>query len=375
MSRKCISRSLPPLAEVFSSDLGVSESDNKQRFLLLALRKAAKQLKKRKSQPFYSMREVAAFFKSPLRTVAKAYAVLEHEGLLNRVRSSQTLLLGSADSTQHIIRGVVGIPLWLHAIVVSPFSRSFNMELIDRLRQNGFVAHIIFFRTGEECKPDFGERLLLYDLDFLIWHAPHSQAVQACLFMQDHGVRLINVQMVESPTSQIPPTYLMDWQPAYRQMAKAWQEAGINRVLIPKPESLLPQQVLQNFCKLLETHGMEPKLTEPDASVLLRESTGRGSAVAFLDQFSTELVCNQEPTLFEQIVKVSRVAFCRGPIRLPYFQKRPMRADIIGFAAIEMADHIVSGICNPPSREIRAPHCFKATYYPQAMLNDIKEWL
>src|SRR5207253_9811752 len=116
-------RSLPPLVAVFNSFAGFSKSDNKQRILLHELRKAAKRLRKRKSQPFYSMREIAYHFKAPLRTVAIAYQTLESEGLFNRIRSSQTLLVGSADSTQHLVRGVVGIPIWLHAMVVSPYSR------------------------------------------------------------------------------------------------------------------------------------------------------------------------------------------------------------------------------------------------------------
>ena len=128
MSRKPITRSLPPLAEVFNSPAPDGDF-NKQRLILDELKKAAKRLRKRKSQPFYSMREVARHFNTSLRTVARTYELLEREGLFSRLRGSQTILVGSADSTQKIVRGIIGIPIWLRAFVVSQFSRILWMEV------------------------------------------------------------------------------------------------------------------------------------------------------------------------------------------------------------------------------------------------------
>jgi hypothetical protein len=376
VSRKRISRSLPPLPEVFRNFTGFSESSNKQSILLQELRKASRRLRKRKSQPFYSMREVADFFKAPLRTVAIAYEALEDEGLFNRVRSSQTLLIGSADSTQSVVRGVVGIPIWLLSIVVSPFSRTFHLELEERLRKKGYVADFIFFRTGEDCQPDFADRLLRHGLNYVIWHTPHPLGSQVQLSMKDHGIRQIIIQPTESPRSQMQPNYLLDWQPAYHEMAAAWRDARISRVLIPKPVYMPSKQALRGFCQLLKSHGMDTRLVEGNARSLLEGVGERAStAVAFMDQQGADTLCNEDPAIIEQILAISRVAFCRGPIHLPYFEHRPGYADILGFSASEIVDRLVNEMGNLSGRGAEAPHCFQAVYHPRQPLNGQKESL
>ena len=315
MSRKAIPRSLPPLPKVFSGFAGFSESNNKQRLLLDELRKAARRLRKPKSQPFYSMRDIAAFFKTPLRTVAIAYETLESEGLFNRVRSSQTQLIGSTDSTQHVVRGVVGIPIWLLSIVISPYTRVLHVGLEERLRKKGFVADMIFFRTGEDCEPDFADRLLRHNLNTLIWHTPHPLSSQVLLAVRDHGVRCITMQPVETQGSSIiKPNYLMNWDPAYQALAQSWQRSGIRRVFIPRPLYLPSQRALKNFLTLLEECGMEVQQTDGTAASLLEKVRNqKSSAVAFIDQQGADSMCNKDPGIIEQILKISRVAFCRGP--------------------------------------------------------------
>jgi len=363
------------VAEVFST-VALTEDCNKQRVVLDELKRVAKRLRKKKSQPFYSMREIATFFKASLRTVALAYEVLERESLLNRLRGSQTLLVGTAESTQNIVRGVVGIPLWLFSMVVSPFSRVMWMELEERLRKNGFVADFIFFRTGEDCMPDFGERLLRHNLNFVIWHTPHPLSSHVRLYMQDHGVREITIQLKDSPMSRFRPTYLMDWQPAYHVMAKSWHQAGIRRVLVPKPAFLLSQQAFKGFRKLLGDHGMDTQLVEPTASALFENiQPDVPTAVAFLDQQGADPLCNKNPTIIEQISKVARLAFCRGPIRLPYFEDRPIRVDIVGFSPIEMAERIAHDLCNQSRLHVDGAFTFEATYQPQRALSELAELL
>ena len=370
MSRKCIPRSLPSLPEIFSSFSGFVENSNKQRVLLHELRKVAKRLKKKKSQPFYSMREVSDFFQAPLRTVAIAYETLESEGLLNRIRSSHTLLVGSAESTQNMVRGVVGIPIWLHAMVVSPYTRVLHIELEERLRKNGFIADFIFFRTGEDCQPDFSERLLRHNLNFLIWHTPHPLAAHVHLSMQDHGVRQLIIQATESQGSQLQPNYLLNWRPAYETMAESWIGVGIKRVLVPKPEYLPSQRALTSFCKQLTGHGMEVELIEGAASTLLKRiGNGASTAVAFMDHQGADTICNEEPEIIQELIRRSRVAFCRGPLRLPYFQHRPAKVDIVGFSPTDLADHIVTDLCQPAEDQSDEPYVFEATYHCQEPLN------
>lgn len=373
MSRKSIARSLPPISEVLST-AALTEHSNKQRVVLEELKKAAKRLRRRKSQPFYSMREIAGFYKASLRTVARAYEMLEREGLFTRLRGSQTLLTGTADSTQNLVRGIVGIPVWLHSIIVSPFTRVLWMELEECLRKEGFVADIIFFRTGEDFMPDFGERLLRHNLNYVIWHTPHPLASHVRLYLQDHGVKQLTIQMKESPMSTFPATYLLDWQPAYLAMAKAWREAGIRRVLIPNPVYLPSQQALKSFRKLLNDSGMEVQVIGGGASDLLQNVRGQGiTAVAFLDQQGADTLCNKNPMVIEQISLAARLAFCRGPIRLPYLEGRSTRADIVGFSPVGMAERIAADLCNQSKVQSEKPFTFEALFHSQRMLSDIPE--
>jgi len=369
VSRKRIPRSLPPLPEVFGDFSGFLESSNKQSLLLLELRKAARRLRKRKSQPFYSMREVAEFFKAPLRTVAIAYESLEDEGIVNRVRSSQTLLIGSADSTQSVVRGVVGIPIWLLSIVVSPFSRTFHLELEERLRKKGYVADFIFFRTGEDCQPDFAERLLRHGLNYLIWHTPHPLGSQVQLCMKDHAIRQIIIQPTESPRSQMQPNYLLNWQPAYHEMASTWSDAGISRVLIPKPVYMPSKQALTNFCQLLKSHDIETQLVEADARGLLDTiGTRPSTAVAFMDQQEPIPCATRTPPSSSRSSPSRASHSAAAPSTCPISNAVPRTRTSWEYSAAEMVDRIVNDIGNTSGRNSDTPHCFRGRVPPATAL-------
>lgn len=378
MARKRILRNLPPLSETFKAVPAFSESGNKQLNLLEELRRAAKRLRKRQSLPFYSMREVAEYFSLPLRTVALVYETLELEGILNRIRGSKTLLVGKTITPRMPVRGVVGIPIWLHALVVSPYSRALHVEMEERLRENGFVADFIFFRTEEIHEPDFTQRLLHHNLDQVIWHTPHPLASNVLLSLKDHGVQQIVIQSSESPTSIAVPTYLQDWQPAYREMAKTWRAAGIKTVIVPDPVYLPSKRAIKIFSSTLVRHGLKVELVEGSAAALHRKLFATRKkfnyGVAFMDQQGADTICNEEPVILEQVVSAFRVAFCRGPIRLPYFNHRPAKVDLIRFSPIEIADRVAQDL-NNINRTQGIVHVFQATYHPLVSLSNQTESL
>jgi hypothetical protein len=238
------------------------------------------------------------------------------------------------------------------------------------------VADFIFFRTGEDCQPDFAERLLRHGLNYLIWHTPHPLGSQVQLVMRDHAIRQIIIQPTESPRSQMQPNYLLNWQPAYHELAGAWRDAGIRRVLIPKPPYVPSKQALRNFSQLLKSYGMEADLVEGNTRKLLDTiGDAASTAVAFMDQQGADALCNEDPAVIAQILTTSRVGFCRGPINLPYFQHRPAYADVLGFSATEMVDKIVNDLGNLSGRKAETPHYFEAVYHPQQALNGQKESL
>src|SRR5438132_12364204 len=98
-------------------------------------------------------------------------------------------------------------------------------------------------------------------------------------------------------------------------MANGWREAGIRRVLIPKPLYLPSQRALKNFCSVINAVEIDTQTTDGNARALLDRigQDGSSTAVAFMDQQGADALCNEDPQVIEQILQISRVAFCRGP--------------------------------------------------------------
>jgi hypothetical protein len=367
MARKQVDRTLPPLETLCDAFQGFPPEANRQALILAELRQLAKKLRRKETQPFYAMRDVAAFYKVPLRSVAIAYERLELEGILNRIRGSKTMLAGKTISPSKPVRAVIGIPLWLHAIVVSPYSRQFHIELEGRLRNCGFVADIIFFRGTEVTSPDFAARLLHHNLDYVIWHTPHPLINQVLLSLKDSGVRQILIQPADNPLSLELPTYLQDWQSGYKQMAANWHEAGIRHLITPKPVYLPSQKAMRAFAAIMSAHGLKVDYVADNAPALrdaaLRHK-GSTCGVAFLDQLGADAICNGDPTVVEEIMAHCRVAFCRGPIRVPYFSQRDATADQVFFSASDTAARLANDL-----RDNNLPSGKTATFQAQFQQN------
>lgn len=368
MARTQVERSLPSITSTFRMFQGFNSSTSRQAALLKELRSAAKKLRLKDARPFFSMRDVGAHFEVPLRTVAIAYEQLELEGLLNRIRGSKTMLMGKALSPRKPVRALIGIPLWLHAVVVSPYSRLLHVELEDRLRRCGFVADIIFFRGNEVASPEFANRLLQHNLDYILWHTPHPSASQVILSLKDSGVRQIIIQPADNPISRALPTYFQDWQAAYKLMATDWRKHAIKTVLLSEPIYLPSKKAMKSFEATLRSEGIDMRIVAGTADQLRRTAlslSGSSTVVAFLDQLGADTICNEEPVLIAQILKHCRVAFCRGPLRVPYFQHRNVCADLVRFSAPEIAEKVVRDIQDGKILAGGHMHTFQAHYEPQ----------
>jgi hypothetical protein len=299
--------------------------------------------------------------------------------LLTRIRGSQTLLVGKVISPRSPVRAIVGIPIWLHALVVSPYSRALHIEMEEKLRESGFVADFIFFRGDEIQEPSFVTRLLHHNLDQVVWHTPHPLATNVLLSLKDHGIRQVTIQSTESRTSIPIPTYLMDWQPAYRELAKRWFDEGIRKVIVPDPVYLPSKRALKAFLSTLTKSGLEYVVVDGDPKLLqhaaLSDKKQESTAIAFMDQQGADAICNEEPVILEELSRTCRIAFCRGPIRLPYFNHRPVPVDIVRFSPVEIADRIVHDLIQGTTITEGVIHVFQASYQAQIALNTQNEAL
>ena len=205
---------------------GPKATDNRSEGLLPLLRETVEKVRQDNPVTFYSMRQVAASFRAPMRAVAQAFRHLQAEGLLTCVRGSRTLVAGRKRQPQRPIRGVVGLPILLPAFAGSPNWPILFTALEEELRRHDFVADFVFFQEDEDLSPEFAERLLRHELDVLFWFVPPAGAQQTIDLVRDAGVRIVLLARDDlySPTAQYR---LSPAQPAEAGGSKHWDFESI----------------------------------------------------------------------------------------------------------------------------------------------------
>ncbi|XHR29827.1 MAG: hypothetical protein ACFUZC_04585 [Chthoniobacteraceae bacterium] len=372
MARKRIITKLPPLRQAFPSFVPFEAGQNQLQIITNLIRECATKQQRNEAQPFYTMREVAAFFSVSLRTIALSYETLDREGVLCRIRGSGTMLASRGAASRQLVNAVVGMPIWLRALIASPFECRLQMELEDKLRTRGFVADSIFFRTNEECEPDFTDRLARHNLDVVIWHSPHPLSSHVLMSLRDRGIRLILLQSAEWPLSVPARTHLLEWHDAYQTMAKHWFGAGIRRVVIPEPEHLLSRRALLQLKPILEEYGLGVVKVAATATALTQHllETGNGapSVLAFMDLETADSLCNGHPELIETISEQTRIAFCRGPVRVPRLMTKRICVDVVELNPETLAEGIVKDLCDVTQKQDGIRGAFRAEYHSQVIM-------
>jgi uncharacterized protein (UPF0212 family) len=370
----CLAWDLPSLNEAFPSFKGFESTENRQEVLIRMFRDWITDLQRADPRPFYSMREISTYFSVSLRTAAIVFERLEREGLLYRIRGSKTMLAGKSARRCRPVKGVVGIPLSLASMITSPFEESLQRDLDERLCANGYVADTIFFRSGEDCEPDFADRLLDHHLDIVIWPWPNPLSSQVRLSLRERGIRLIVLRSDEAPSATSVSTYLLDWEPAYRAMARTWKTEGITRVIIPKPSHPVSQPALQTFIAVLQAQRLNVHVVESsdDAVTVALSISGfnrqKSDVLAFADSETADQFCRRSPHILESVSIRARLAFCRGPVSTAPFKAHNLHADLIQLCPNVISTRIVKDLCLGSHRYDSVCATFEAKYYPRVKL-------
>jgi hypothetical protein len=373
MSRVIVHRSLPPLKKVLQHFSHFPEGKSHQRVMTEELRDAAKILRTTSSKPFYAMREVADFFQAPLSNVARVYKVLEREGLINRIRSSQTMLVGKKVLSREAVRGVVGIPILMYSIAHLIYTRTLAMQLGEHLRRSGYVADIILYSTKEEeTDREFAMRLLWHRLDAVILHSPLAGCRHNILSLRERGVRVLVIQHKEAQRDLPAVIYLEDYQPTYQKIAARWHAAGIRKVLLWGPLQPSNDQRKAHLLKtILTERGMDIEFVQDEPRQLLKRIRQRAlaskTAVAFMDGIHSENICKSEPQVIERISQIARLAFLCGNDPGPYLQSR-IRVDRVELSAMEIASKLANDILRLSVLPDGTCHTFTAHYHEQILL-------
>jgi DNA-binding transcriptional regulator YhcF (GntR family) len=341
MARKEVERSLPSLRALMPRFRGFAKGSQHQQTVTSAMRSIARKLRRKKNQPFYSMREAARFWSLPLSSISMVYKELEDEGLLIRVRGSRTVLLGREVQTHHTFRSIVSVPIALNSLVSSHFTRRFCDRISDELWKHHFVANLILVRELDD-RPSVMRRLLTQS-DIVIWLFPYRDVRMTMLSLRDHGVRNVIVRPVEH--GFMPAQYLLDWTPAYKQAALEWKNAGIEHVVVAKSKRAPTAEVLGSFLSILRHAGLSCSQAEGDPRALREQiektrQSGKRAGCAILSHEDSHIFCNSEPGVMAQIARRSRLLLGRGRINAPYFFTHSAPVDVIGFSGDEIARRI-----------------------------------
>lgn len=375
MSRKPISHDLPPLAQNLPRGAPATDGNGAAR-LRAALRALAARFRQARPRLFYTMREVAAHLGLPLQTVARAYAALEHEGLLTRIRGAHTLLRGTHQRPRRPLRGVVGMPVWLPGFVRSREWRVFFIRLEEELRRHSFIADFIFFAHDEDLRPEFRTRLRHHHLDTVVWFVPPPGALATIASLRDDGLRVV---MVGSKGDVLPGTqYEIDRGPALAQALAAWQAAGVRRVMVgfslENASRFERQQVGRERDALrrdLARRGLKWATVDfaaPADADRLRLGAERGAGLVLLRPTWYHTLWQREPALMAELLRSRRVLLTVEAGDVGGFACGDLRADIIALDYAALAVRLATDLHEERLPDPRRPAVIAARWLARVPL-------
>lgn len=235
MSRKLVTRSLPPLADATPGFRGFPPECNRTEALADVLRRLARDVRGKMPRPFYAIREVATHFRMSPGVVGRVYQRLDAEGLLTRIRASMTLVTARSAQARIPVRGVVGLPIWLPGFTGMRHWQQFFVNLEKRLRYHHYLGDFIFTRNGETANADHLDNLLAHEIDTLFWLLPLPQYRDLLWQLADHGIHVyvLTDRSLDFPGRQFSLTV----ERALRQGFTEWRQQGVSRVVVVRPGS------------------------------------------------------------------------------------------------------------------------------------------
>jgi len=342
MSRKPVHRRLPSLRELFPDFRGLSPQDNHSAVIVETLRATIERVRQPHAVPFYSMREVADFFGVSLRGVVRAYERLASEGLLTKMRGSQTLVEGHKPQPHHPVRAVVGLPVELPTFVYGTDLRSFYIELEDELRRFHHLVNFIFTRPSEEASPDLARRILDHRPDIVLWWVPTTPNLPNFLQLQDAGVRLVGI--VRERENLPFPMYRYNRERSLREAFEAWQREGIESIVVLRPTDERALYELNLTLSVLQQLSLRHSVVIVEDAELGRHVQSlcrrRGAGVVIAYHAWYGALCNRFPQLMEQLFCSCRVLLVQGAVQQAVFEGRNIPADVLSLDHQAMARQV-----------------------------------
>jgi|GEM_PF-1991489 len=269
---------------------------------------------------FYASRDIARFFHVSQNTAALAVERLEQEGLLRRIRGSQTLMLGCRIITRTRIRAVAVLMSWVFAQRFSSFQINLNRTLAQALWPRQIALNIVPYYDLNAGEPDIDAVLRQHRIDFAIWPFPFPHHKEPMLALGDRGVRNLVIG-VEGASLPFQPDILIDLRTPYGQLLQYWREEhGIRRVVIVSPREFAPRQQIALFAKMAREAGfdarLEPSTERLPGEILSREKEKVG--IVLLDEHAAVEFTFYDPPAFTRLLERHRILYGQAGLHVPF---------------------------------------------------------
>jgi DNA-binding Lrp family transcriptional regulator len=174
--------------------------------MLALLRRAARQGRNKKTQRFYSIRDVAARFHIAPTTVARMFDQLKREGVIRSVWGSETILDPARLDRQLRIRGLIAVLAPVELIGGrSSWHKSLAL-LAHKLWQLGFVSRLWAYDASDAESVAFFKRIVDENPGAIVWISAGSPTSLLARRLSNCRIRVIPI----ASTRSRPNRWLLD---------------------------------------------------------------------------------------------------------------------------------------------------------------------
>jgi len=368
-----VPRSLPPLAETCAEFKGFHAGETRVDQVATILAAVIQRHRRSTPQAFYAMRDAADFFEVSLSTMATVYRRLDREGVLRLVRSSQSIVEARTPRPRFAIRGVVCMPIWLPGFLQFLDWRKWFSQLEEELARYHFVLEPVFYKHDEEGKPDFVDRMMRFNPDYVLWSWPNVVADLTTMnSIADAGVPLV---IVQSDEQQFPGrAYHTNYERGLRQGLAEWEaRGGLKEIAIPQHSSLRVRTIVRSSSLPCRRENDPPgNASTADLTRYLRRlAPDRRTGVIFGDDILYVKLCSVAPEAMTEFFRERRIMVLRQAT-IPAWKVFPLSnitVDALVYPWKKLARRIALDLSKARRSTMAQPLLLEAEWRPQIPLS------
>jgi hypothetical protein len=345
--------------------------DNWSDRLLKTLRRFAVRNQTNEARAFYPLRDVACYYGISISSVDRAYSQLEEEGLISRIRGAKTVLQGKAASRRLMVRGFIGMPVYLPHFITLHDYRSFLIEARQEFWRRGFVTSHVFFEPFTSNPSQLADMIKHRSLDTVIWHAPGTLARETVLILRDRGVHVVGIN-ADNSNPPIRCQYRIQREAALATILDDWQaDRAIEsiRVVQGPRESARAGAELEEAIEERSIPFETVRLATEGMDSFFKECEANHHAGVILLSMAAAFLCCRAPERLLALSNSRRIALLHGLVSVPFAQPPKATFDLIAVDWGKVAGRIVSDQIAKRTGDSVNPTIFEA----QAFLRTVSQ--